>query len=185
MRFAKSSVEIQERNHETTVKFLSFFYPTVQNFRYILLCLPYVAAIYVQREQVKKLMFFGFCLLSGIYIWFLRVRYLDHGLWDCIFHWNTISNGIYIILVCFILDWLNTKLQPDTPLPENASEPSSASQLGARGRSPGRSSPLQREPMQKRREDNMHPRHNQHPRAIDEAVRRKGGGGSPRKLEMG
>ena len=128
-----------ENNNIQIVAILISWIPQLKYFAKILPCLPYLICCYTFRHLRTYLCILVMIVYILMYVWFLCIRYSEHGLFGAIFHWNTcchvlVPYGMWI----YYTSWVD-KPEPESQELEHAtSQPHATQTRSARGRSPAR-----------------------------------------------
>jgi hypothetical protein len=141
MRDAKHNIEMNEIEAEFIVNFIIYWLPESKHFKILILYSPYFYGVYRYRRWTELgISIIGIILLIILYVWLLWIRYLEHGLFGAIFHWNTCLNGICISVLLFIwssyTSWVAKSEAASQDLERATSRPGDAPPRSARGRSP-------------------------------------------------
>lgn len=142
MQDAKHKIEMNEIELQIIVKAIIYLVPGLEYFQRPIQYVPYFLGLYrFARQTLYGITYVGMPYWIILYIWFLYIRYLEHGLFWAICHWNTCRNGICILVLRFIQSSYTLRLakpEPASQEPERAtSQPHATQTRSVRGESPG------------------------------------------------
>lgn len=142
MQDAKHGVGMNQMHLKFMVGFIKEWMPELEPFKRQIIYFPYFIGFYRFRSRVKWVVN-TFCmpLLRVFCVWLLWLRYMEHGLFGAIFHWNTCRNGIIIYVVRRMwkkyASWETEQKAASQELEHATSQPHATQTRNVRGKSPG------------------------------------------------